>query len=116
MKRALAVLGLCILVGCKPAPVEVKAPAAGALDPTKYAVYFTRYPFGGRTTDAWRERLEELKPGGARADAALYAFTVERARKNGLVVEPLLPDAHAPIVVQPNAELTAALMKRLDVK
>lgn len=109
---SIAVLGLAVLWGCQREPVEVKGP----IDPTKYAVYFARYPFGGHTTDVWRDRLEELRPGGPHADAAVYALTVERAQKNGLVVEPGVPGTGAHIVVKPGAQLTASLMQRLDVK
>lgn len=84
------------------------------IDPTKYAAYMTRYPFGGRTTEWWSERLTSLKAGPS-ADAALYALTVERAKANGLVVE----EGAGPeggVLVKPGPELTARLLERMELE
>ena len=103
------VVGVAFACACNRAP----APAPdGPLDPAKYAAYFTQYPFGGHDLEWWATRLEELGPKGAHADAKLYALTVDRAHKNGLVVE----DQGPHLVVKPKPELAAVLMKRLEVK
>ena len=83
-----------------------------ALDPAKYSAYFTQYPFGGHTLEWWETRVAELAPGGAHADASLYALTVERAQKNGLAVDA----TGSRIVVKPTPAMTAVLMQRLEVK
>lgn len=82
------------------------------IDPAKYAAYLTRYPFGGQTTEWWSERLTTLKSGD-KADPALYALTVERAKANGLIVE---DGGAGAVVVKPGRELAAVIITRMGVK
>jgi hypothetical protein len=84
------------------------------IDAEKYGAYMTRYPFGGRTTEWWSTRLTELKSGPA-ADPALYAFTLERAKANGLVVDDA-GAAGAAVTVKPGPELTARLLERMELE
>ncbi len=102
---SLLLLLLAVVAGCSKSGASDHD--AGATDVDKYAIYLTRYPFGGRTLEWWQERLRSLAPGGASADPALFALTVERARKNGLEVS-------ADNVVKPGAALTAVILKRSE--
>ena len=86
--------------------------AKGPIDPSKYAAYLVRYPFGGHRVEWWETRLEELAPGGAHADAALYQLTVERAQQNGLVVT----NNNGRITVVPNPQLATTIIARLGVR
>lgn len=86
--------------GCPKDPPKPYAP------PRDYSLYLTRYPFGGQTLEWWQERINDLAPGGKRANPALFELTVARARKNGLVVT----DG----VVKVGPELTARIIARLE--
>jgi hypothetical protein len=100
---------LAAAAGCKKAPARVDA---GPMIMDGYASYLTRFPFGGRTLEWWQERLVELSPAGTHPDAALYALTVERAEKNGLVVE----GKGSALTVRPDPKLTEIIMKRTESK
>lgn len=106
-------LTAALVAHCVVAALACGAPAPPAEpvdDPAvKYARLLIDFPFGGQPVRWWRGRLAELAPGGAQADAELYRLTVERARKNGLVVD------EATNGVRPGKEVTVQLLVRLGV-
>ncbi|MBI1945748.1 MAG: hypothetical protein HYS27_08630 [Deltaproteobacteria bacterium] len=104
-----AVVALCALIALLPACREPATEAPAADPAVKYARLLIDFPFGGQPVRWWRGRLAELSPGGAHADAALYRLTVERARKNGLVVD------EATNGVRPGQEVTVQILVRLGV-
>jgi hypothetical protein len=105
----LALAGAIVTSSCRKGDAVVDA---DPLDPAKYAAYFTHYPFGGRDLDWWQAQLADLSPSGAHPDAKAYALTVERAQRNGLVVE----ESGGRITVKPDRATTEVLMRRLEVK
>jgi hypothetical protein len=79
----------------------------------RYRSYFSTYTFGGRTPEWWTRRLNDLRPGGPAESPRLYDLTVQRAKSLGLTVE---PEPGGTVVVRPSAELSARLLKRLEIK
>lgn len=107
------VFGLWIVAagaGCPKA--EVVAADAGPIDPARYTAYFAHYPFGGQSLEWWRERLNEARPGGPHPDEAAVALLVERAKRNGLVVES--KEGMFEVKVEPR--IAEILLRRLEVK
>lgn len=104
MVRTASLLAFVVAVGAAGCPND---PPKSFAPPRDYALYLTRYPFGGQTLEWWQERITSLAPGGAHEDAKLYALTVARAQKNGLVVG-------ADGVVKVGPERTARIIARIE--
>lgn len=104
MRSGLAFFAAVVVASAVGCPKE--APKSYA-PPRDYSLYLTRYPFGGQTLEWWQERVRDLSPGGKSADPTLLALTVDRARKNGLVVG---DDG----VVKVSPELTTHIIARME--
>lgn len=110
-RRALLV-GLALAAPCLPAACS--EPAAeekkSYFNEAAYQGFFAHYPFGGRTVEWWKARLDATHPKGAEANPEHYRILQERAGKLGLVVE----ETEGVHLVRIESELLKRLLARVD--